>query len=197
MNVEIENYMRNDGSARYKAISGIPKGKFAEFFKKIAPKRDLNQTKTLIVEIFEEDMIDELEINFKFAYRDHEEEYVDLFVLPSLSSSVRYVFNLFGCTSINNQIEKEFTTLWQQFISENLGKKFYKKLIAADIKKSLDDSFETANDEQDNLIRKLVANKQHLDELEERKAQFEKDYGDVLDIHGEVLPLDETDIKKA
>ncbi len=178
----------------FKAFAAIPLENYLQFYKKFASKQILDNAKCLIVEIKENQSCRDNDIIISFRTEEQHKNILGLMYLDDF-----YYFDLYKFipTAKYDHLSSNINAIWQKFLTENLGEKLYKKLVAEKLKQELKMDIERANCDHDNYVKKLAKTKQYQAELKKREAQFEEDYADVLDENGEVLPIDETDIKKS
>lgn len=203
MKITIENKL-DKNSELYNAFSQITAEKFAEFYAKIVSKDVLDEVSNLNVKINKFSLLGNprLNIDFEPEFKQANEAQDDSFFSMAMKISHKLnncrsftLFNYIG-TFDSRAYEEKYTALWRQFLTENLGEKFYRTLLAEYIKQSIDAKKSANEQEHKNLVAQLAKIKQKEKELSDEMANFKQEYADVLDdvknSNGEVITSSET-----
>ena len=186
MKVIVENKL-DKISEIYKAFSNISAEKFEEFYSKIVSNDVLDDVINLKVEIKDESMFDEPEIYCSFT-PELKESKQDNFSLgkPLRRTKSRRCFDLYDLiasdySAYTFDLDKgKITTLWRQFLTENLGENFYRPLLAKHLKNSINIEISEKNREYQGLVAKLAQIESEKASLQEINEKIDQEYADVL-----------------
>ena len=188
MKTIVENKL-DENSELYNAFSKITAEKFAEFYSKIVSKETLDEIESLNVEIeIKTDLLRKK--NFCVEFRptlkqnDGPKDNSFFAVAMKINQKLKYIFSfdlfkLLGVFGVKRN-ENECTALWRQFLTENLGEKFYRTLLAEHIKQSIDARKSVNEKEHKCLVAQLAENKQKEQELADVLDDIKNSNGEVI-----------------
>ncbi len=206
MEIIIENNVRKN-SRLYKAVLAISAEKYFEFYKKTVTDEIISKLDGLTIEIFSKNLYSEIGFRFNPQFKKAEREVKEFNTFSMAQSisrklSATRIFDLYSCIPVEfpspsaQDDEAKFTPIWQEFLSENLGKNLYTKLLAEKAGESIKMQMHSNERNYNSLVEKLNEIKRKEAELEKEWEEYQKQYSKVLDKKGNVLPIEESDFNK-